>query len=216
MSEFEDRLWREILRRHEADLASAAPPVAKPRRRPLRRVIGGGLLALGAVGFVLALTLIPPAVAGSSHSALPAGGGVGNSGALMEDTGAPPTPDLAITKTAPASAVRFRTLTYKITATNTGDATADSVVVTDPLPASVLFIWLSTSQGTCSRPPIVGPKRTVTCKVGNLTAGGSVRITIEVITTKQGTLANTATVTATNVTPDADDSSTATTTVRGR
>jgi hypothetical protein len=48
-----------------------------------------------------------------------------------------------------------------------------------------------------------------------LDAGNSATITIVVTARKPGTLANTATVSAPGVTPDADDSATATTTVTG-
>ena len=59
---------------------------------------------------------------------------------------------------------------------------------------------------------------TVTCSIGDLAAGATATVTIVVTPTgKPGTLANTATVTATNVTdsPDSDDSATATVTVHG-
>jgi hypothetical protein len=55
----------------------------------------------------------------------------------------------------------------------------------------------------------------VTCSLGSLGGGDSATVTIVVTTTKPGMLSDTATVTASNVTPDADDSATATTTVTG-
>jgi hypothetical protein len=51
--------------------------------------------------------------------------------------------------------------------------------------------------------------------VGSLAGGKSATITIVVTPTKPGTLTNAAAVTATSITPDGDDSATATTTVQG-
>jgi uncharacterized repeat protein (TIGR01451 family) len=127
-------------------------------------------------------------------------------------------PDLSITNAAPATVVSGKTLTYTITATNTGGGTATGVTVTDPLPTSAVFGSASTTQGTCTRTVSGSPKTkggTVSCSVGGLGAGQSATITLVVKPTTPGTLTDTATVTASNVSQDADDSATATTTVQG-
>jgi hypothetical protein len=86
--------------------------------------------------------------------------------------------------------------------------------VTDTLPSSLLFKSVSTSQGTCSRARSKTPKGgTVTCNLSGLAAGGSATITIKVMATATGRLSDTANVTASNVTPDSDDTATATTRV---
>ena len=132
----------------------------------------------------------------------------------MTITAAPPA-DLAITNSgSPNPVVSGRQLTYTITAANTSGQTAANVTVTDPLPASAHFNSVSATQGTCTRPNS-SKGGTVTCSLGSLAASGSATITIVVTVTKPGTLSDTATVTAANVTPDTDDSATATTTVTG-
>ena len=119
---------------------------------------------------------------------------------------------------APNPVVSGQRLTYTITATNTGGQTATGVAVSDPLPASVHFDSVSTTQGSCTRSTSTTPKTqdgTVSCNVGSLAGGKTATITIVVSATKPGTLTDTATVTATGVSQDADDSATATTTVLG-
>lgn len=137
-----------------------------------------------------------------------------NNTATDTDTLAPA--DLSITNVgSPNPVVSGRQLTYTIKATNTGGQTATSVKVADPLPASAHFNSVSTTHGTCTGPAT--PKGgTVKCSVGSLGAGNSATITIVVTATTPGTLTNTASVTAPEITtPDSDDSATATTTVRG-
>ena len=114
----------------------------------------------------------------------------------------------------PNPVVSGNQLTYTITAANTGGLTATGVTVTDPLPASAHYNSASATQGTCTRPS-TAKGGTVTCSLGSLGGGDSATVTIVVTTTKPGMLSDTATVTASNVTPDADDSATATTTVTG-
>jgi uncharacterized repeat protein (TIGR01451 family) len=130
-----------------------------------------------------------------------------------------PAPDLAVTNSdSPDPVVSGQRLTYTITATNTGGATATGVTVSDQLPASVHFDSMATTQGTCTRTASGSPKTkngTVTCSVGSLAAGNTATITIVVTATKRGTLTDTAIASASNVSPDPDDSATATTTVTG-
>jgi uncharacterized repeat protein (TIGR01451 family) len=127
--------------------------------------------------------------------------------------------DLSITKSgSPNPVISGQRLTYTITATNTGGLTASGVTVSDPLPANVHFGSVSTTQGSCTR-STSGTRKTqdgtVSCSVGSLAGGKSATITIVVTPTKPGTLTNTAAVSATGITPDGDDSATATTTVQG-
>jgi uncharacterized repeat protein (TIGR01451 family) len=128
-------------------------------------------------------------------------------------------PDLAVINSdSPDPVVSGQRLTYTITASNTGGATATGVTARDQLPASVQFVSISTTQGTCTRTASGSPKTkngTVTCSLGSLAAGDTATITIVVTATKPGTLTDTATASASNVSPDPDDSATATTTVTG-
>ena len=71
MSKFEDRLWRELVRRHGADLAQMTRPAAKRARRARPRLLAGTSLALAGVVAALALVLSaassPPAFAVSRN-----------------------------------------------------------------------------------------------------------------------------------------------------
>src|SRR5216684_2173997 len=62
---------------------------------------------------------------------------------------------------------------------NAGPLSAASVSVTDPLPAGTTFVSCSTSQGTCSGPP-VGTNGTVTATLGTIASAGSATFTIVV------------------------------------
>jgi uncharacterized repeat protein (TIGR01451 family) len=130
-----------------------------------------------------------------------------------------PQPDLSVSKTdAPDPVQSGEQLTYTIVVTNAGAAPATEVSVRDQLPDKLHFNSVTSTQGSCTRSTSKKPKTkggTVTCSVGTLGAGGSATITVLTKATKPVTLRNTATATASNVTPDADDSATATTVVRG-
>jgi uncharacterized repeat protein (TIGR01451 family) len=139
--------------------------------------------------------------------------------ALIGHTGgaaaAPGPTDLSITKTdSPDPVVQGDNLTYTIRVTNNGTggtADAETVVVTDNLPASkdVDFVSATSTAGTCQR---MGDA--VTCDLGTITAGGNKTVTIVVKTKKSGTLSNTASVAALLPdTNDANNSATAATTV---
>jgi uncharacterized repeat protein (TIGR01451 family) len=82
---------------------------------------------------------------------------------------------------------------YKATITNTGDASATNVVLTDVLPTGVTYTAASPSQGTCS---YNSGTRTVTCNLGTIAASSNAMVTITVKPRSEGTLDNTATITA--------------------
>jgi uncharacterized repeat protein (TIGR01451 family) len=123
--------------------------------------------------------------------------------------------NLSIADSAPARVVSGQPLTCTITATNTGAMSATGVTVSDPLPASVQFDSVSTTQRICTRTGNSpnAENGTVACSIGNLAAGASVTVTVTVMPMTAGTLSDTATVTATGLSPDSDDTATATTTV---
>ena len=140
-------------------------------------------------------------------------------GAGMTSTTVTDPADLSIINVgSPNPVVSGKRLTYTITATNTGQQTATGVSVIDQLPASGMFVSTSITQGSCTR-SVSGPNKnkdgTVTCNAGSLTGGSSVKITIVITATTKGTLSNWATVTATNVTVDGDDSDAASNIVTG-
>jgi uncharacterized repeat protein (TIGR01451 family) len=106
-------------------------------------------------------------------------------------------------------------LTYTITATNNGPDAADSVSLSNPLPAGTTFVSLSTSAGwSCTTPP-VGGGGTITCGTSQMAVGSaSFMLTVAVqASVADGTvLSNTATLTAAAPDPEpGNNSSTATT-----
>jgi uncharacterized repeat protein (TIGR01451 family) len=95
-------------------------------------------------------------------------------------------------------------LNYNATITNTGDASATNVVLTDVLPASVTYTAASPSQGTCSYASLT---RTVTCNLGTIAAASNATVQITVKPRSEGTLNNTATITASQWDPATGNSS---------
>ena len=119
-----------------------------------------------------------------------------------------PTADLSIAKSAnPTSVGAAQNLTYTLTVTNNGPATATGVVVTDTLPGTVTFV--SASAG-CSE-----SGGTVTCTTASLANGANVQFTITVIAPGAlGSISNTASVTSNAIDANSsDDSVTLVTTV---
>ncbi len=125
--------------------------------------------------------------------------------------------DLRISKTGvPDPVLAGQVLTYTMTVANAGPVTADSVVVTDVLPAGVTF--LSTT------PACTNAAGTLTCPLGSLLAGQSRSLVVQVKvpadylgSSSSGTLTNTASVAATNQgdTNLSNNTAAATTTVNG-
>jgi uncharacterized repeat protein (TIGR01451 family) len=82
---------------------------------------------------------------------------------------------------------------YKATITNTGNASSTNTVLTDVLPTQVTFTAASSTQGTCT---YNSATRTVTCNVGTIAAGSNAAVNITVKPREEGTLNDTASVTA--------------------
>jgi uncharacterized repeat protein (TIGR01451 family) len=127
--------------------------------------------------------------------------------------------DLSIWKSdSPDPVVSGQRLTYTITVSDSGQATT-GVTVTDPLPDSVHFNSVSTTQATCTRTTTSKPKTkngTVGCTPGGVAENAGATITISVTPSKKGTLTNTASVQINPTHPDTtNNTSTATTTVLG-
>lgn len=77
---------------------------------------------------------------------------------------------------------------YKATITNTGNAAATNVELTDTIPTGTTLTAASSTQGTCSYDPGL---RTVTCSLGTVAIGGAPVVTITVKPRSEGTLNNT-------------------------
>jgi uncharacterized repeat protein (TIGR01451 family) len=83
---------------------------------------------------------------------------------------------------------------YKVTITNTGNAAATNVVLTDVLPTQVSFTQVGATQGACS---YNSATRAVTCNLGTIPVGSNgVLVQITVKPREEGTLNDTATATA--------------------
>ena len=117
--------------------------------------------------------------------------------------------DLAITKTAPQTALAGSSITYNLTVTNNGPQDANSVVVTDTLPPQTSLVSCSAANGICG-----GTSAAPTITFNSLANGASETMTIVATTLasqQNGTVvSNTATVSAVGIDPNpANNSSTA-------
>ncbi|MDT4938757.1 MAG: hypothetical protein QOG80_2428 [Pseudonocardiales bacterium] len=122
--------------------------------------------------------------------------------------------DVSIVKTATPNPVTPGTaLSYKLTVSNAGPSTATSIVVTDALPASLIF-GSTGGVGTCG---FQTNTNTVTCSVPNLDPGTSESVFIYTTVKSSvvsGSITNTATVVAAGTDPNTgNNSSTISTTV---
>ena len=126
-------------------------------------------------------------------------------------TVAVPTADVAVTKTAPATAIDGTNISYAIKVTNSGPGAADGVTLTDALPAHTSFQSATSSAGSCAV-----ATGTLTCNLGSINSGATVNVALVVkldMTTASGTVvSNTATTSATTTDPNpANNSATANT-----
>jgi len=117
----------------------------------------------------------------------------------------PPSADLSLTKSAsPAVVTTGSNITYTLIASNAGPQSATNVTLTDTLPAGVVFVSATPSQGTCSQAAGV-----VTCPLGTVAVSGTATTTIVVTTTTAGTLTNNASVSGTESDPNGANNSAA-------
>ena len=93
-------------------------------------------------------------------------------------------------------------LVYTITVTNFGPNAGKDVVMSQVLPASVIFLSAVSSQGSCS---YVGG--TVTCDLGAMDPGTTATINVAVTTTAPGVIFSTASVLSTDTDPDPSNNS---------
>jgi uncharacterized repeat protein (TIGR01451 family) len=114
--------------------------------------------------------------------------------------------DLRIVKAAVTDRPADR-VTFTLSATNLGPASASTVVVRDTLVSRLTHISSSSSQGTCA---YSSSTRTVTCQVGTMAAGATVTVTIVTRPNRwRGSVSNTGTVTTSTSDPvTSNDSST--------
>lgn len=95
---------------------------------------------------------------------------------------------LTVTKTGSPNPVTVGgVLTYTVTVSNAGPAAATNTTMTDPLPAGVVFLSATPSQGSCAQ-----AAGTVSCQLGTIPNGGNATIAIQVSPSGKGSLTNTA------------------------
>jgi uncharacterized repeat protein (TIGR01451 family) len=92
---------------------------------------------------------------------------------------------------------RGGTLTYSVVVTNQGLNPAVAALLTDPLPAQVRFVSVTSSAGSCAQ-----ANGTVTCSLGDIASGGTGTITINVAPRRAGTVTNTAQVSSLSSDPN--------------
>ncbi len=112
--------------------------------------------------------------------------------------GARPTADLAITKTVNRAIGRTGDpLTYTISVTNHGPATATSPTITDAFSEAVKLVSIHTASGSCSR------RHRLACHLESIPQGDTDTITVIATPTSIGALRNSATVRSTTPDPKA-------------
>ncbi|MFZ0734923.1 MAG: C25 family cysteine peptidase [Candidatus Sulfotelmatobacter sp.] len=106
--------------------------------------------------------------------------------------------DMAIVKSAMQNPVlEGNPLTYMLSVSNNGPATATNVTVADAIPSSTVYQSYTSTQGSCSE-----AGGTLTCLLGTMANAGTATITVLVIPQQPGQISNTATVNADQVDPN--------------
>ena len=135
----------------------------------------------------------------------------------LRGTGVLPPADLAVSIGAPNKPVSaMKPVTFTILVRNLGP-NSTTAFLTNELPSGSRFVSATTSQGTCSTPP-VGTTGTMNCSLGILASGSTATVTVTVKPAiKRGTLSDTASVSSGAATTDvvsSNNSATATVQVR--
>jgi uncharacterized repeat protein (TIGR01451 family) len=116
--------------------------------------------------------------------------------------------DLKLTLTdSPDPVNKGAKLTYTLTVKNNGPQTAHNVSLTDTLPANIIFIGVTKTQGSCH-----GTAK-VSCALGTLNKGASAKVTITIKPMSTGTITDSASVSATEGDPTPGNNTASTTTL---
>jgi len=147
-------------------------------------------------------------VVGSSDASDPVP--ANNSATAVTTINAPLSADLVITKTTPTtSAAVGSPISYTITVTNNGPSAASSVVMTDTLPATLLFQSIIAPGGFNCTTPAVGATGTISCTGASLANGSSAVFTLGVTVAPgaTGSIVNSASVGSGTTDPNPGNSS---------
>ncbi len=88
--------------------------------------------------------------------------------------------DLALTKTAPASATAGTEFDYQLSVTNNGPSAAEGVTLTDTLPSGVTILTVTGTSGTCTAGVPGDSMQPTTCAFGTVPSGATRQMTIRV------------------------------------
>lgn len=125
-----------------------------------------------------------------------------NNSSSATTTVAPGSADVSISKTGPATAVPGQNISYTVTVTNLGPASAANVMVNDPTPPGLTFV---SNSGGCASP--------YPCSLGTLANNATVGITstYSIAASATGSVSNAATVSTTTPEGNASNNSSTTT-----
>src|SRR5262249_21926975 len=88
------------------------------------------------------------------------------------------TTDLAVVKTGPATVTAGTDLTYTLTLTNNGPSDAQTVSLTDAVPAGTTFVSATPAPGFTATTPAVGGTGTISFAATSMAAGASATFTV--------------------------------------
>ncbi len=143
-------------------------------------------LAVGAIVMFPLVVKVTPGTPGGTTitnspniaSSVPDPNSVNNTANAITTVASPTQAFVTIVKIASPEPVDQGTnLSYTILVTNNGPAVAQDVTVTDPIPSTVTYTSVSSSQGSCS--PNAG-NTIVTCNLGSLAVGSVASISLNV------------------------------------
>src|SRR5205085_3462095 len=122
-----------------------------------------------------------------------------------------PSADLSLTKTTTSNgAAPGATIVYTIATQNAGPDAASNVVVTDALPASLLFQSIVAPAGFTCTTPAVGANGTITCNAATLASGATATftLTVRVAANATGSVINSATISSATSDPNGGNGTT--------